>query len=108
MLKKAIVMLAAALGTGCAPTTQVMDTGNGTFMISGRAPAMAGGTVGATRLAYDAANKYCAERSPGTHAIVIGQNERDIHQSSVFAGSGGAFGSSSAAGTSSIRFRCDT
>ena len=100
--------------SACAMTSDVMDTGNGTYMISARAAPIRGGTVGANNVAYQDANKFCAERQPGTHAIVVDAAERDVYQgasSGAFSGnrsgfSGGFGGGVFAAGNANLRFRC--
>jgi hypothetical protein len=96
--------------TGCAMTSDVMDTGNGTYMISGHAAPIRGGATGANQVAYQDAQKFCIQQSPGFHAIVIGAEDRDVYQSS-FGGSwgtnGGGFGGGTfAAGNAKLRFRC--
>jgi hypothetical protein len=83
-----------------------MDTGNGTFMITARAAPVRGGTTGANNVAYAEANKYCAEKFSGTHAILIDQSERDIYQSSFGGNRSGFSGGTFAAGNASLRFRC--
>ena len=58
----------AAVGvalSGCAMTSDVMDTGNGTYMISAHASPIRGGATGANNIAYEDAQKFCAEKSPG-------------------------------------------
>lgn len=94
---------------GCAMTSTVMDTGGGTYMISGHAAPIRGGATGANDVAYTDANKFCAGK--GGHAVVIGQADRDVYQGSV-GGSvgpqGGSFGGGVfAAGNATLRFRCD-
>jgi hypothetical protein len=104
------VFLILAGLTGCAMTSDVMDTGNGTFMISGHAAPIRGGATGANQVAYQDAQKFCAQQGAGFHAIVIGAEDRDVYQSS-FGGSwgtnGGSFGGGTfAAGNAKLRFRC--
>ena len=74
--------------TGCAMTSDVMDTGYGTYMISGHAAPIRGGATGANQVAYQDAQKFCIQQNPGFHAIVIGAEDRDVYQSS-FGGSWG-------------------
>lgn len=105
------LMLIALLGLGaCAMTSRVMDAGDGTYLISAHASAVRGGATGANTIAYDDAQKFCAEKSDGMHAIVVNAQERDVYQSSVggsFNQSGGSFGGGSfAAGNVNFRFRC--
>lgn len=100
----------AALG-GCAMTSDVMDTGNGTYAISSHASFIRGGATEATSIAYKDANKYCAEHGQG-HAVVIGNNEREVYNSSVggsWMSGGGSFGGGTfAAGNTDFHFRCAT
>jgi len=96
-------MLAGSLA-GCAVTSDVMDTGNGTYMISAHAAPVRGGAAGANKIAYEAANNFCVQR--GTHAVVLALDSRDVYQSS-FGGSGGSFGGGVfAAGNTDLHFRC--
>ncbi len=94
--------------SGCAITSDVMDTGNGTYMISAHAAPIRGGATGANEVAYKDANKFCEAK--GGHAIVLDANSRDVYQSS-FGGSfnrqGGSFGGGTfAAGNTDLHFRC--
>jgi transcription elongation factor len=112
MTFKTVAAIAAmgALLLGCAMTSDVMDTGNGTYMISAHASPIRGGATGANDIAYQDANKYCAQNQAGTHAIVIGQNERDVYQGSVggsYNSHGGSFGGGVfAAGNADLHFKC--
>ena len=104
-------VLVALLGlTSCAMTSRVMDAGDGNYMISAHASAVRGGATGANTIAYDDAQKFCAEKGDGLHAIVVNAQERDVYQSSVggsFNQNGGSFaGGSFAAGNVNFRFRC--
>jgi hypothetical protein len=86
--------------------SDVMDTGNGTYMISAHAAPIRGGAAGANQVAYKDANAYCARRGGG-HAVVLTADARDVYQGS-FAGSGGSFGGGVfAAGNTDLHFRCD-
>jgi hypothetical protein len=103
---------ASALGAlalfGCAITSGVMDAGDGTYLISAHAAPVRGGATGANSIAYQDAQKFCAQKGVGLHAIVIDASERDVYQGSV-GGSGGSFsGGVFAAGNSNLRFRCGT
>jgi hypothetical protein len=95
--------------SGCAVASNVMDTGNGTYMISAHAAPIRGGAAGANDVAYGAANDFCAKR--GGHAVVLTANARDVYQGSYggsFNGSGGAFGGGVfAAGNTDLHFRCE-
>lgn len=95
---------------GCEMTSNVMDTGGGTYMISAHAAPILGGAAGANNVAYDAANKFCS--SKGGHAVVLDANARDVYQGS-FGGasgtSGGSFGGGVfAAGNTDMHFRCES
>lgn len=97
---------------GCAMTSDVMDEGNGIYMISAHASAIRGGATGANSIAYSDAQAFCAKRGPSLHAIIVSDNERDVYQSS-FGGSvshsGGSFGGGTfAAGNVDLHFRCGT
>jgi hypothetical protein len=97
--------------TGCAMTSEVMDTGNGTYAISGHAAPIRGGAVGASRVAYQDAQKFCTQQGAGLHAVVIEDQERDIYQGSFGgswgAGNGSFGGGVFAAGNTKLRFRCE-
>lgn len=87
-------------------TSDVMDAGNGTYMIEGSASPIRGGASGATEVAYKDATAYCAEHQAGTHAIVVDSQNKDVYQSSFgynqYGGGGGTF----AAGRAELHFRC--
>ena len=108
--KVAGVIAVVTFLSACAMTSSVMDTGNGTYMISAHAAPIRGGAAGANQVAYDDANQFCAKR--GGHAVVIAANARDVYQSS-FGGSvnpsGGGFGGGVfAAGNTDLHFRCES
>ena len=90
-------------------TSDVMDTGNGTYMISAHAAPVRGGAAGANEVAYKDANAFCAGK--GGHAVVLGADSRDVYQGSVggsFGPGGGSFGGGVfAAGNADMHFRCD-
>lgn len=96
-----------ALG-GCATATDVMDTGNGTYMISAHAAPIRGGAAGANQVAYKDATAFCTQR--GGHAIVLDANSRDVTQASMGGSwnrAGGSFGGGVfQAGNTDLRFRC--
>jgi hypothetical protein len=96
--------------SGCAMTSDLMDGGDGTYLISAHASAIRGGATGANSIAYEDAQKYCARKGQGLHAIVVDAKERDVYQSSAGGSwnqSGGSFGSGTlAAGNVNFRFRC--
>lgn len=94
---------------GCAMTSDVMNTGNGTYMISGHASPIRGGATGANEVAYKDANKFC--RAQGAHAVVFNANARDVYQGSIggsYGPGGGSFGGGVfAAGNVDMHFRCE-
>jgi hypothetical protein len=95
----------AAILSGCAMSSNVMDTGNGTYMISAHAAPIRGGAAGANDVAYSAANSFCVEK--GGHAVVIGDNARDVYQGSFGGSSRGFSGGVFAAGNADLNFRCE-
>lgn len=106
-----IGVLAASL-SGCAMTSDVMDAGNGNYVISAAASPIRGGAAGASDVAYKDANKYCAAKGSGFHAIVNENADRDVYQSSAggsFGPNGGSFaGGTFAAGRTNLSFHCGT
>jgi hypothetical protein len=107
---KWIAVAGALAMAGCAMTSDVMDMGNGIYMISGHASPVRGGATGANRVAYQDAQKFCAEKMAGSHAIVVDANARDVYQGGMggsWNSSGGSFGGGVfAAGNVDMRFRC--
>ena len=103
----ALAALCALLGS-CAMASDVMDTGNGTYMISAHAAPIRGGAAGANEVAYKDADAFCAKK--GGHAVVLVANSRDVYQGSVggsYNRSGGSFGGGIfAAGNADLHFRC--
>ena len=95
--------------SACATTSGVMEAEGGTYIISGRAAPIRGGTAGANAIAYEEAQKFCAAK--GARAIVIDARERDIYQSAAGASwnsyGGGAGGGTLAAGNAILRFKCE-
>jgi hypothetical protein len=107
-MRKFAAVSAILLLAGCAETSEVMDTGNGTYMITASAMRIRGGAVKAKEMAYDQAKAFCGSR--GKHAVVLGV-DTDTTYSSSFGGSvnpsGGSFGGSTAAHqTHDFHFRC--
>ena len=96
--------------SSCAMTSDVMDTGNGTYMISAHAAPIRGGATGANDVAYKDAQAFCAKKGEGLHAIVVDASERDVYQGSAggsWNGNSGSFGGGVfAAGNANLRFRC--
>src|SRR5688572_4113048 len=88
-MRFAACALAALTLGGCAMASDVMDTGNGTYLISARASPARGGAAGANQVAYKDAQAFCSAK--GLRPIVITADSRDSTQAS-FGGSGGAFG----------------
>lgn len=113
MIQRTLTQFIAVAGVsctigGCAMTSGVMDTGNGTYLISAHAAPIRGGAAGANQVAYSDANEFCQKK--GMHAVVLDANARDVYQGSI-AGSSGPNGSSFgggvfAAGNTDLRFRC--
>jgi len=105
-----LLLIAAALIAGCAMTSGVMDAGGVTYLISAHASAVRGGATGANQIAYEDAQKFCAQKGAGLHAIVVNSQERDVYQSSfggtVNANGGSIGGAKVAAGNVNLRFRC--
>jgi len=106
----AIVVLAETVLAGCALSGGVMDTGNGTYMISAYASPVRGGVTGANKKAYGDANQFCNRKS-GAHAVMLNVDEHDLNRSG-FGGTsgpdGGSFyGHSTHAGRSDMQFRCE-
>jgi hypothetical protein len=98
--------------SACAMTSGVMDSGNGTYMISAHASAIRGGATGANSIAYEDAKNFCTQKGYNLHPVIVDSNEREVYQSS-FGGSfnqnGGGFGGGTfAAGNVNLRFRCAT
>lgn len=106
-MSKGIVLAAsiAAILSGCAMSSNVMDAGNGTYMISAHAAPIRGGAAGANDVAYSAANDFCVQK--GGHAVVIGDNVRDVYQGAFSGSSRGFSGGVFAAGNADLRFRCE-
>src|SRR5690242_17267948 len=108
-MRSAMLVVVLALGaSGCAMTSDVMDAGDGTYLISAHASAVRGGATGANSIAYQDAQKFCGQR--GQHAIIVNANERDVYQSSMggsWSWQGGSFaGGTFASGNVDLRFRC--
>ena len=102
----AIGVFSTVLLSACAMTSDVMDTGNGTYMISAHAAPVRGGAAGANEVAYKDANKFCASKNGG-HAVVINAAARDVYQGSIGGSSGSFGGGVFAAGNTDMHFRCD-
>jgi hypothetical protein len=104
------VACAALTLSGCAMTSDVMDAGNGVYMISAHATPIRGGATGADRVAYQDANAFCAKKDPSLHAIVVDASERDVSQGSVggsWNNNGGSVGGGIFAfGNANLRFKC--
>lgn len=94
----------------CAGSSDVMDVGNGNYMVSSHANHLAGGASGAFSEGYKTANKYCAVHRPGTHAIVVNERENTTYRSIYNGGwnqNGGGFsGGTSEIGHADLIFRC--
>lgn len=87
-------------------SSEVMDLGNGNYMVTAAAAPARGGAAGAADVAYKEAKKFCATKFPGTHAVVNEAADRDVYQGAV-SGSGGSFsGGAFAAGNAKLSFHC--
>jgi len=82
MLRQTLA-LAAILLAGCATTSSIMPAGEGVYTVTSRAAPARGGTVGANELAYQKAEEFC--RIKGQHAVVVGNEERDVYQYTALA-----------------------
>lgn len=106
----ALPLIAILPLSACAGSSDVMDMGNGTYMVSSHANHLAGGVSGAFTEANKTANKHCAATLPGTHAIVVDQRENTTYRSSYGGGwnqSGGGFsGGTAETGHADLMFRC--
>lgn len=60
-MQKFLIITALISLTACADTSEIMDTGNGTYMIAASAMNIRGGTVHAKQAAYDDAKDFCAK-----------------------------------------------
>ena len=109
-MRRLLVLAATIAVTGCATSSGVMDAGDGEYLISSHASAVRGGAAGATSLAYHEAQQFCASKAPGLHAVVLGDAERDVYQTSFggsFDANGGGFGGGRfASGNAHMRFKC--
>jgi hypothetical protein len=96
-----------ALGA-CAMATQPMEMADGSYSISARAAPARGGATGAYEVAHKDAMTFCQQS--GKRAVLEGGSDRDIYQSGgggYISPQGGGFGGSTmAAGSAMIRFRC--
>ena len=100
---RVLLACGAALGlAGCAMASDVMNTGNGVYLISTRASAIRGGAAGADKLAYDDAQTFCHQK--GMHAVIIDVHNRDVYHASP-GGSAYSYGSD-VSGHSDVLFRC--
>lgn len=95
------ILLLVSVGA-CTTVSPVMDGGNGTYLVSAGAAPAAGGPATAQRLAYRAANSYCAAHIAGSHAVILTENLRA--QSRLIVGAYG--GGTVEAGGDGVRFRC--
>lgn len=103
-----IVVGIAALIGACAQATPPMEMADGTYSISARAAPARGGATGAYEVAHQQAMAFCAKSDK--RAVLEGGSDRDIYQSAAggyIGPQGGSFGGSTmAAGSAMIRFRC--
>jgi hypothetical protein len=96
---------------GCTMTSDVMDAGNGVYLISGHASAIRGGATGANKVAYEEAQKFCTGKGVDLHPVIVDAKERDVYQNAEGGSwnrNGGSFsGGTFAAGNVNFRFRCE-
>lgn len=101
-------ILACLTVAACATASPVMEAADGTYFVSARAAPVRGGATGAQTVAFEEARKFCAQK--GMHPLLVGNQERDIYQSSSGGGfnqyGGGFGGSTMAAGSVNMRFKC--
>lgn len=106
-MRAVIIVGLLALGA-CAQATQPMEAADGTYMISARAAPVRGGATGAYEVAHKDAMAFCQQS--GKRAVLVGTNDRDIYQSAgggyITPQNAGFSGSTMAAGSANIRFRC--
>lgn len=110
MKRSCLLLTLVALAAGCATSSGVMETANGTYIISARAAPARGGTAGANAYAYEEAQKYCAAKQNNSRAVLVNSTERDVYQGSMGASwnrrGGSAGGGVFAAGNATIEFQC--
>jgi hypothetical protein len=63
-----IVLLSAFALVGCATASDVMDAGNGVYVIAAHAGLANGGPE---QYGYRAANKFCTSKDPESHAVLV-------------------------------------
>jgi hypothetical protein len=95
---------AVALLTGCAVSSNVMETDHGTYLISGTASPARGGTAGAFDIIQADAKKYCATQ--GKRAVAVTAAKQDLPQAAVFVNQYGGGGGTAHAGSADLEFRC--
>lgn len=104
-----LTFTAVFLLNACASSSDVMNVGNGNYMISSSASPARGGASGALDIAAKDANKFCAKSGRG-EAIIKGARDKDVYQSSAggsWGAGGGSFGGGTfAAGRAKIVFSC--
>lgn len=66
---RAILFIPALALAACTHTSKVMDTGNGTYMISATAHNINGGMTRAKEAGYDDAQAFCGQS--GKHAVLL-------------------------------------
>lgn len=103
-MKNVCLLVVVYILGGCAMASDVMDTGNGTYMVSAHAAPVRGGAAGANQVAYEAAQKFCANKAE--HPVVLSAGSRDVYQGSVGGASGSFGGGVFAAGNTDLQFRC--
>ena len=75
---KLLAIVAIALfATGCTTTSDIMDQGNGTYMVTSAACPACGGTSKSASLAMEKANEYCSKT--GKTAVVHNMENRNLN-----------------------------
>lgn len=104
MIRELILSVAIAGLAGCAMTSGVMPSENGTYLISAHAAPARRGAAGAEGVAYSDAQKFCAAN--GANAVVVTTGDRDVYQGAFGASRDFASGGTFAAGNAMMRFKC--
>lgn len=100
-MKQTTTVVLMCILSGCASTSGVMEAAENTYIISAGAAPVRGGVEGAYSLAYEEAQRFCAQKD--SRAVIIAQQDRDVYSSAWSNGSG----SIAANGKAKIRFKCE-
>lgn len=99
MKRTAIVILFLPLA-GCVSSSDVMPGADGSYFLQVRASPIRGGAAGATDIAYEDANAFCASQK--ARAVVLDLADKDSYRGSFYEGNGGIV----AAGRATLHFKC--